>query len=199
MPVSFYTFLWPLKFLWKRLQAMLQPGNTIRAIRSLYFMQSLPTLITLPPNSAAWLLRVMHKNTGDWVLEIPGQLLFLVVQRNLLRKVIRTKLKYISLLNAPEFSELSSTLATAVSCSKIEVTYFVEVKPPPLVFAWWEKYPPVKQYRDPDRWRDGGVQTSENNLPLMQRFSIEVHKKQPETQNLAWCASVPCQLLKFKN
>lgn len=34
------------------------------------------------------------------MLEFPGQHLFLVVQQNLLRKVIRTKLKYISLFNA---------------------------------------------------------------------------------------------------
>lgn len=52
-----------------------------------------------------------QERRGDWVLEFPGQHLFLVVQQNLLRKVIRTKLKYISLFNAPEFSELSSTLA----------------------------------------------------------------------------------------
>lgn len=55
-----------------------------------------------------------QEHRGDWVLEFPGQHLFLVVQQNLLRKVIRTKLKYISLFNAPEFSELSSALAEGV-------------------------------------------------------------------------------------
>lgn len=31
----------------------------------------------------------------------------------------------------------------------------------------------------------------------MQQFSMEVHGKQSESQNLAWCASVPCQHLMF--
>lgn len=59
-----------------------------------------------------------------------------MVQQNLLRKVIRTKLKYISLFNAPEFSELSSTLAEAVSSREAEATFFAEVKP--TLALWWE-------------------------------------------------------------
>lgn len=72
------------------------------------------------------------------MLEFPGQHLFLVVQQNLLRNVIRTKLKYISLFNTPEFSKLSSTLAKAVSSRGTEATSLAEVKLTLVLTWWWE-------------------------------------------------------------